>query len=209
MSSPSSPPSSRRPAGVPESGNAKYAIVAVLLLAGTVGIYFWRNASNKGRAGPHPVGHGRPVRRAGEYEACQRGGQTTSRCRLRPTRRSPKPRRRRRWCTCRPAAAAKPSATARRPPSSNRPCRFAGRRRAAAYNQALAQDSSLKGHVVIGVKIGSSGNLCSANVVSNDMGSAAVAACAANIFRANSAYPSPRGGCVEASVPLSFVPQGQ
>jgi hypothetical protein len=77
------------------------------------------------------------------------------------------------------------------------------------YNSALAQDSSLKGHVTIAVKIAPNGNLCSANILSNDMGTMAVAACAANIFRANSSYPAPAGGCVEADVPLSFVPQGQ
>jgi hypothetical protein len=40
------------------------------------------------------------------------------------------------------------------------------------------------------------------------MGSPAVANCAANIFRGSGNYPSPRGGCVVATVPLSFVPQG-
>jgi len=74
------------------------------------------------------------------------------------------------------------------------------------YNQALAQDSTLKGKVSISVKVGPSGNVCSVGVASNDMGTPAVANCAANIFR-NSVYPAPRGGCVEANVPLSFVSQ--
>jgi hypothetical protein len=77
------------------------------------------------------------------------------------------------------------------------------------YNQALSQDSSLKGRVTITVKVGASGNLCSANVTSNDMGSVMVANCAANIFRQSAGYPAPKGGCVEVGVPLSFVPQGQ
>jgi hypothetical protein len=75
------------------------------------------------------------------------------------------------------------------------------------YNQALSQDSTLKGHVTISVRIGPAGNVCSAAVASNDMGSPSVANCAANIFRSASGYPSPRGGCVDATVPLSFVPQ--
>jgi hypothetical protein len=75
------------------------------------------------------------------------------------------------------------------------------------YNQALAQDSQLKGHVSISVRIGPSGNVCSANVASNDMGTPNVANCAANIFRSAAAYPSPRGGCVDANIPISFVPQ--
>ncbi len=76
------------------------------------------------------------------------------------------------------------------------------------YNSALAQDSSLKGHVAITVKVGASGNVCSANVTGNDMSSPNVANCAANIFRSSS-FPAPRGGCAEIAVPLSFIPQGQ
>jgi outer membrane biosynthesis protein TonB len=75
------------------------------------------------------------------------------------------------------------------------------------YNQALAQDSQLKGHVSIAVRIGPGGNVCSANVASNDMGTPNVANCAANIFRSAAAYPSPRGGCVDANIPISFVQQ--
>ncbi|MGH7434652.1 MAG: AgmX/PglI C-terminal domain-containing protein [Polyangiaceae bacterium] len=75
------------------------------------------------------------------------------------------------------------------------------------YNQALAQDSTLKGHVQIGVRVGPGGNVCSANVTGNDMGTASVGNCAANIFR-QAALPAPQGGCVDVSVPLSFVPQG-
>jgi hypothetical protein len=77
------------------------------------------------------------------------------------------------------------------------------------YNSALAQDSQLKGHVQITVRVGPGGNLCSANVTSNDMGTPSVANCAANVFRASGSYPQPKGGCLEVAVPLSFVPQGQ
>jgi len=76
------------------------------------------------------------------------------------------------------------------------------------YNSALAVDSQLKGRVTITVRVGPGGNVCSANVTSNDMGSPGVASCAANIFRASQSYPQPHGGCVELGVPLSFVPQG-
>ena len=76
------------------------------------------------------------------------------------------------------------------------------------YNQALASDSTLKGHVSIAVRVGSNGAVCSANVASNDMGSSTVANCAANVFRSGS-YPAPKGGCKDAVVPLSFVPLGQ
>jgi hypothetical protein len=76
------------------------------------------------------------------------------------------------------------------------------------YNQALARDPSLKGRVTLDVRVGPAGNVCSVNIGSNDMGTTAVAACAANIFRSAS-YPAPKGGCVEANVPLRFVPQGE
>jgi hypothetical protein len=76
------------------------------------------------------------------------------------------------------------------------------------YDQALLRDSSLKGHVTIDVRVGPTGNVCSVAVASNDMGTQAVANCAANIFR-SSTYPAPRGGCVDANVPLSFVPPGR
>lgn len=49
--------------------------------------------------------------------------------------------------------------------------------------------------------------MCSATVTSNDMGNSDVANCAANLFRANGNLPAPRGGCIDAPVPLSFVPQ--
>ena len=77
------------------------------------------------------------------------------------------------------------------------------------YNQALSSDSSLKGHVTLSVRVGPQGNVCSAGVASNDMGSPGVANCAANIFRSAGSMPAPHGGCVDATVPLSFVPQGQ
>jgi hypothetical protein len=76
------------------------------------------------------------------------------------------------------------------------------------YNQALARDPSLKGRVSLDVRVGPAGNVCSVNVGSNDMGTAAVANCAANIFRVAS-YPAPKGGCVQANVGFHFVPQGE
>jgi hypothetical protein len=75
------------------------------------------------------------------------------------------------------------------------------------YNSALSQDSTLKGHVSIAIRVGTGGNVCSANVASNDMGSPGVGQCAANVFR-NGTYPAPHGGCVDAVVPLAFVPMG-
>jgi hypothetical protein len=76
------------------------------------------------------------------------------------------------------------------------------------YNEALARDPSLRGHVVFDVRIGAAGNVCSVNVTSNDMATPAVANCAAHILGSGS-YPAPRGGCVDSNVPFNFVPPGQ
>jgi hypothetical protein len=77
------------------------------------------------------------------------------------------------------------------------------------YDQALAQDSDLKGHVTIAVRVASNGTLCSANVAANDMGSDAVATCVANVFRQSRSFPAPKGGCIDAKVPINFVPGGK
>ena len=77
------------------------------------------------------------------------------------------------------------------------------------YDQALAQDSALKGKVQISVRIAANGNVCSAGVSSNDMGTPSVAQCVANVFRSSGHFPAPKGGCVDANVPISFVPGGR
>jgi hypothetical protein len=73
------------------------------------------------------------------------------------------------------------------------------------YNSALAQDATLKGRVTIAVKIAPNGSVCGASVAQTDM--PAVAGCVAGVFRSGS-FPAPRGGCVDATVPMNFVPAG-
>jgi hypothetical protein len=94
------------------------------------------------------------------------------------------------------------------PPELAQALQVRGAQARRCYNEALARDSSLRGHVSLAVRIGTAGNVCSVNVASNDMGTPAVANCAARILGSGS-YPTPRGGCVDANVPLAFVPQGQ
>jgi outer membrane biosynthesis protein TonB len=200
-----SPPSSGPPAGIPgSSNNAKYAIVAVLLIFGIGAIVALRAFSSKASAPaplpaasvpltPTPPANPRledippppPPEESAETKPTgpriiyvQNAG-------------------------CDGKCAGKPSADL----GPALQVRAAQARR--CYNSALAQDSSLKGKVTIAVRIGPSGNVCSAAVASNDMGSPNVANCAANIFRASGGFPSPHGGCVEATVPMNFVPQGQ
>jgi hypothetical protein len=201
-SPPSSPPS--RPAGVPDSGNGKYAIVAVLLLLGAGGLFMWRNHMNQADQ-PAPV----PSVTVAQTASAPTNPKLDDIPLPPPPEEKPEagPAPRIVYAPAGGGCEAKCSGTA--PPELEQALQIRGAQARRCYNQALAQDSSLKGHVTIAIKVGSSGNLCSANVVANDMGSASVAACAANIFRSSAGYPAPRGGCVEASVPLSFVPQGQ
>ena len=204
MSSPSSSPPSNRPAGVPDSGNAKYALVALLMVGAAGALFAWRSCSSHG-----DVATPMPSVTATETATASTNSKLDD---------IPLP----------PPVEQKPEAGP--PPKlvdmpANGGCdgkcngtltneleqalQIRGAQTRRCYNQALALDSQLKGRVQITVRVGSGGNLCAANVTSNDMGSPGVANCAANIFRANQSYPQPKGGCVELAVPLSFVPQGQ
>jgi hypothetical protein len=86
---------------------------------------------------------------------------------------------------------------------------FRAKQAHSCYDQALANDATLKGRVAISVRIAANGQVCSAGVASNDMGSPGVAQCVANKFRQSSYFPAPRGGCVDANVPITFVPGGR
>jgi hypothetical protein len=199
-----SPQNSLPPAGLPDQGNAKYAIVALLMVLGVGGLFAWRSASNKAVPAPLPS--------ASVGQTASAPNSKLDDIPLPPPPDEPDP-------TSQAKAAPRFVGTA--PTGCDGKCsgsasteleqalqvRASQARR--CYNQALSQDSSLKGHVTIALRIGPSGNLCSSAVASNDMGSATVANCAANMFRAAQTFPSPHGGCVDAKVPLSFVPQGQ
>jgi hypothetical protein len=201
MSSPSSLP----PAGVPGSGgNAKYVIVLVLLLLGVVALLVWRSAANRSNAAataevtpsvaqttepsnpklddippPPPIEDKPEAGPTGPRVIYVQGGGCEGKC------------------------------VGTAPPELGQALQARAAQSRRCYNEALARDSSLRGHVSVAVRIGTSGNVCSVNVTANDMGTAGVANCAANIFMRSGGYPSPRGGCVDATVPMSFVPQGQ
>jgi len=200
-----SPPSSRPPTGVPQSGgNAKYAIVAVVLLLGAGGLFYLRG-SNKPDVTPPPppmpstsastVATNNPLLddippppppdvqpEGGKPNVVYVPGAPGGGCDGK--------------CSQAYASAELGQALQVRANQARR-----------CYNAALAQDPSIKGHVSIAVRVGPGGNVCSASVASNDMGSPGVANCAANMFRSGS-YPAPHGGCIDANVPLSFVPLG-
>jgi hypothetical protein len=200
-----SPPTSRPPAGVPQGGNAKYAIVAIVLLLGIIAVVAVRVFSKP----QEPVATVSPT-----------GVPSLTPPPVNPRLDDiPPPPPPEEIAEAGPAPRA--VGVSGPPPGCDGRCSqsFAtpdlsaalsvrGNQARRCYNQALARDPSLKGHVSIAVRIGPSGNVCSANVASNDMSSPAVAQCAVNIFR-QATYPAPKGGCVEATVPLSFVTPGQ
>ena len=198
-----SPPSSQHPAGIPDSGgNAKYAIVAVILLLAAGGIYAWRTMTNRQ---PQPAPPPAP--------SLAQSAPTATNPLLDDIPPPPPPDNTPEaggphiiYVPANAGCDSKCSGSA--PPELAQALQVRGMRARRCYEAALNNDSSLKGHMSIAVKIGTSGNVCSANVASSDMGNAQVAACAANMFRSG-AYPAPRGGCVDATVPLSFVPMGQ
>jgi hypothetical protein len=75
------------------------------------------------------------------------------------------------------------------------------------YDNALAQDPTIRGKVSIAVRIGANGQACSAGVASNELTSApGVAACVTGYFRGQ-VFPIPKGGCVDVNIPINFVPR--
>ena len=74
------------------------------------------------------------------------------------------------------------------------------------YERALQSNEGLQGRIVISVRVGPQGQVCSAGVASDSVGGG-VANCALNSFRAGR-LPPPSGGCVDTAVPISFKPKG-
>jgi TonB family protein len=73
------------------------------------------------------------------------------------------------------------------------------------YERALRTNTMLQGRMVVSLRIGPSGSVCSANVTQNEL-DPGVGNCVAQMFRTTS-FPAPKGGCVDASVPLRFEPK--
>jgi hypothetical protein len=73
------------------------------------------------------------------------------------------------------------------------------------YEKALAQSDTLQGRMTVNLCVGVGGGVCGASVSNDTLGSPMVSQCVLNIYRATT-FPSPRNGCVDAQVPLNFVP---
>jgi outer membrane biosynthesis protein TonB len=74
------------------------------------------------------------------------------------------------------------------------------------YERALRQNSMLSGRLVVSVRVGPKGQVCSTGIASNTLGDSGVASCVVQIFRL-ARFPAPKGGCVDTHVPMNFVPK--
>jgi TonB family protein len=75
----------------------------------------------------------------------------------------------------------------------------------ACYEKALSSNSTLSGRMTVSIKINQQGTVCSAQIKS-DLNNPLVENCVLQSFRA-ATFPAPKGGCVDASVPLYFKPK--
>ncbi|MGA7124444.1 MAG: AgmX/PglI C-terminal domain-containing protein [Polyangiaceae bacterium] len=198
-----SSPSSRPPAGVPASGgNVKYAAVAALLVLAIGALFTWRSVASKSPPAPAPtvpppVASAEPA--DPKLEEIPPPPPVEEKAEAGPG--GPR-------VVYVQAGGCDAKCVGTAPPELTQALQVRGMQARRCYNQALSQDPSLRGHVQIALRIGTAGNVCSANVSANDMRTPNVANCAAHILMGGS-YPAPKGGCVEAVVPMSFVPQGQ
>jgi hypothetical protein len=201
MASKAPPPSSMRPAqGVPSGGNGKFILLAVLLLGVIGAVIGWKTCQKSPDpialvpdAGPPP----RPTKNPDDdippppvvEDAGVDAGKKPTVVAFMGTQ-----------CEVKKCTGASTSdietALAFRAKQSHR-----------CYDNALAQDPTLRGKISIAVRIGANGTACSAGVASNELASnPGVANCVVNSFRGQ-AFPSPRGGCVDVNIPISFVPR--
>lgn len=74
------------------------------------------------------------------------------------------------------------------------------------YEKALAQQEGLSGRLSVNLCVGVGGAVCGASVSKDTLGSPLVSSCVLNIYRATT-FPSPKNGCVDAEVPLNFLPE--
>ena len=76
------------------------------------------------------------------------------------------------------------------------------------YEKALGTQEQLTGKLTVGLCVGVGGQVCSAGIEKDTLGSPLVSQCVLNIYRATT-FPSPKNGCVQAQVPLNFIPKKQ
>jgi hypothetical protein len=185
----------------PTGGNAKYVVVVVLLLAGIAGLLIWRSTQKPEPVVIHTPDAAAPVPVNTHIEddvpppptIVDAGPQTPIRTNTGPA----------------PANCGASKCSGASTPDLESALAFRAKQARRCYESALENDNTLKGKVAINVRVASNGQVCSAGVASNEMGSSGVAQCVANKFRQTGFFPAPKGGCVDATVPISFVPGGK
>jgi outer membrane biosynthesis protein TonB len=80
-----------------------------------------------------------------------------------------------------------------------------GRTARHCYDQALENNPGLKGRVTVAVRVGPTGLICAASVASSTLSDPGVGSCVARRFM-GAQVAAPQNGCVDAQVPLNFVP---
>lgn len=193
------PPPSRpstAPAGVPSS-NGKYIGLAIVLLGGVAALIGWKTCQKPAPvtvavpdAAPPPVTTGpsdediplpEEVEEAGppESDAGKKVVAASTGCEAR---------------TC----------SGTMTPELTNALSFRARQARRCYESVLAQDPTLHGKLTLALKVGSTGQVCSVGVASNELGSSAVANCIVDRYR-SAAFPAPKGGCIQANVPINLV----
>lgn len=199
MASQAPPPSS--PAGVPSSGGAKYIVIAVVLLGLIAGGVVWKLSQKPEPSSPIVVVD------AGPPQPIVSGGRNLDDDIPLPAPVEDAGPEKKVVITQVSNACDAKRCTGTAGPELENALGFRAKQAHRCYDNALAQDPTLRGKVTVAVRVGSNGQVCSANVASNDMGSSVVASCVAGYFRGAS-FPAPKGGgCVDVNIPINFVPR--
>jgi hypothetical protein len=74
------------------------------------------------------------------------------------------------------------------------------------YDRLLARRRGAEGHMLVRVRVGGTGAICSDKVLEDELHDEQLARCVLAMFEGHAGVlPAPAGGCVEVNVPLSFV----
>lgn len=191
---------SSRPAGIPPSGNSKYVVVALILLGLIAGAVIWK----MNQAPPAPttilIDASAPTTTVGRNveddiplppPVVDAGPD--------PTKKAVVTQASSNQCDVKTCTGTSSS-------DLETALQFRVKQSHRCYDNALAQDATLRGKITVAVRIGSNGQACSAGIASNEMGSPTVASCVSGYFRGAN-FPSPKGGCVDVNIPINFVPR--
>ena len=194
------PPSPSMLPGAPSRGPGPFVAIAVLLVAAIVGAFLWINRS----AAPAPSPTSKPVATASATATAALGEAPPP----------PPP-------VEEDAGAAAPDSGAKVAAGGGGGCgacrgtasaalrsALAGRAGSArkCYERALRVNSSIQGSIKVGVRVDSTGSVCSASLVEDSIHAGDVTSCVLNMYRGQK-FPPAEGGCVEVNIPISFSPR--